>query len=235
MTLVTDILTRVARQVSVSAPSSWVTSSDDEHAEIRDDFLLETVDDLLDRLDMPSPIGASATVAGTGVETYDLPATFRRLHRGGFAVYEPGQNRPCVPVTDDGAWTHLQQVGATGVTRYYKLGGYEGARTISLYPFPSTDITVHYSTGYWIQNGGAYADAFTDPADESLFPRRVVEAGIVWRWRERRGLPFADKRTEQEILIGRLMNEQRDRHVVSMGPPQPVRWQDLVPAYIPES
>lgn len=235
MTLLTDILNRVARQVSVNAPSSWLGATDDEYLEIRDDFLLETVEDVLDRYDLPAPISTTTTVTGTGVETYALPANFLRLQRGGFAVYEAGQNRPLQPVTDDGMWQHLQQIGATGVTRYFRLSGYKGAYEIDLYPFPSTDITVHYVTDLWVVNAGNFASTFTNPTDESLIPRRIVESGIVWRWRERKGLPFADKRTEYEILLSRLSNDSRTRRAVSMGKVEPVRWQDLVPAFIPGS
>ncbi len=235
MTLITDILARVARQVSVGAPSSWLSATDDEYVEIRDDFLVETAETILDRLDLPSPVGGETTITGTGVETYSLPANFLRVQRGPLAVYEPGQNRGLVPVTDDGAWEHLQEVGATGVYRYYQITGYDGAWSISFYPFPSVPITVHYVTKNWLVLSGVAKSSFTDALDEALLPRKLLEAGIVWRWRERKGLPFADKYAEFETLLARLANDSRGRRVISMGDRTYARWQDLVPAQIPSS
>ena len=55
-TPITEVLDRIARQCNVTPPSSWVTASRYDHVELRDDILLETVDDLLDRVDWPSPI-----------------------------------------------------------------------------------------------------------------------------------------------------------------------------------
>lgn len=102
MTLVTEALDRAARQVSVASPSSWISASEDEHVEIRDDFLMETVDDILERIDLPSPIGAQVTIAGDGSASYALPADFKRLQRDAQAVFDDAQDRVVLPVTTDG-------------------------------------------------------------------------------------------------------------------------------------
>ena len=81
MATVVDVLDRIARHCSISKPSSWLTATADEYLEIRDDFLRECVDDLLDRVDWPQPVGAQITINGTGAATYALPADFRRLQR----------------------------------------------------------------------------------------------------------------------------------------------------------
>ena len=88
MTLIVDALDRVAREVSLTSPSSWVSTTADEYLEIRDDFLLETVEDISDRVDLPSPVSAQTTITGTGVETYSLPSTFKRMQRDDLAVYQ---------------------------------------------------------------------------------------------------------------------------------------------------
>ena len=141
MTLVTDALDRIARQVSIDQPASWLTATDDEHVEIRDDFLLETVDNILERLDLPSPIGKQTTITGDGSETYSLPSDFKRLQRDVAAVYETTTvRRICTPITDDGSWTYLKEVGSAGATRYYRLSGYDGNWSISFFRNPSANI-----------------------------------------------------------------------------------------------
>lgn len=235
MTTITEVLKRVARQVSVSQPSSWVTTTDARHVEIRDDFLIETVEDILDRIDLPSPIGAVATITGTGAATYALPADFLRLQRGKLAVYDPGLDRACLAVTDDGEWTALTD-SASGAERYFRLTGYRGNHEIEFYAPPSADINVHYVTTNWmVSSGGTAGSALMAEDDIILLPNRLVETGIVWRWRERKGLPYQDKFSEHEILMTRHSNDIRGRRQISFGPRKAIRWQDNVPSQIPDA
>lgn len=241
MTLVTDILARVARQVSVSEPDNWLTATATEHLEIRDDFLLETVDDVLDRCDLPEPIGATYTLTGTGAETYALPSQFKRLQRDPLAVYETTTvRRALTPATDDGFWTHLKEIGSTGAERFYRLTGYEGNWSISIYREPETtiEVKIHYVTRYWMVNAaGAYGWQFTATDDRVLLPRRVLEAGTVMRWRDRRGLPMDGKDREYETLIARMSNDRRNRRTVYFGEPyeRARPWDVPVPDQIPTS
>lgn len=234
MTTVVSVLTRVARQVSIAAPSSWVTATDDEYAEIRDDFLRQTCDDLLDRVDWPSPIGITYTVTGTGAEEYALPANFRRLQRHPYSVYDSQLDQAGVPVTTEGEWVEIEDSGMTGAIRYFRIFGYDGAYQIGFLPVPSTDITLSYITTRWmVSSGGTFGNMLSAEDDILLLPDRLVETGIVWRWRERKGLPFQDKYMEHEALLARASNDVKGRRTISFGSRKHVRWQDRVPAVIP--
>jgi len=236
MTLIVDALNRIARQCSIQAPSSWLSATADEFVEIRDDFLSETVDDVLARVDLAQPVGASTTITGTGVETYALPANFLRMQRDDLAVYDDELQRQCFPITTDGEWTDLQALGAAGGSKYYRVTGYDGNFEISFYDFPSTDITVHYITTNWMATAaGVAGNEFTSATDVLLLPRRIVEAGIVWRWRERKGLPFDAKYAEYTALLTRLANDTKGIRSINFGDRKVVRWQDRVPAFIPAS
>ena len=46
MTKITEILKRVARHCSYGEPDSWLSATDRTALELRDDFLMETVDEL---------------------------------------------------------------------------------------------------------------------------------------------------------------------------------------------
>lgn len=237
MTLVTDVLARAARQTSVTAPSSWLTATADEHVEIRDDFMSETIDDVLSRVDLPSPLGAQTVIVGNGSETYALPANFLRLQRDRLAVYDGSLRRPVEPIPTEGGYTYMKDLGVAGVVRYYRTTGYPGAFSISFYGFPTSgvDVMISYMTHNWMANAGVPGNAFTDAADICLIPRRIMETGIVWRWRERRGLPYQDKYMEYEALMTRMANDYNGRRTIAFGDAQRVRWQDQVPAFIPAS
>lgn len=240
MTLVTDALDRIARQVSLTPPTSWLSATDTEYVEIRDDFLLETVDDIQERLDLPSPIGRQQVIAGDGSASYSLTSDFKRLQRDQMAVYDGLLDRPCLPITTDGDWTYMDDVGITGVIRYYRITGFDGLHSITFNDEPATgtSITVSYVSTRWISDDGAetYKSAFTAATDVLLLPRRLIEAGTVWRWRERKGLPFQDKWAEYEALMARLSNDTRSRRLIDFGQTdKAARWQDMIPAYIPSS
>lgn len=241
MTLITDALDRVARQVSVDEPNNWLSATDLEHVEIRDDFLPETVDEVLERLDLPAPIGQQYTLTGTGAEDYDLPSNFKRLMRDPMAVYETTTvRRALIPVTDDGTWTHLKQIGSTGGDRYFRTSGYEGNWTFSVYREPEASIEViisYVSTRWKVSGEGTYGDTFDDAGDILLLPRRLIETGIVARWRERKGLDPTGKRREFEAELAKLSNDARARRVVSFGEPFARRrpWDVPVPDQIPTS
>ncbi len=236
MATVVDVLNRIARHCSLQAPSSWITTMEDQYVEIRDDFLRETVDDLLDRVDWPQPVGAQLTIAGTGVATYALPADFRRLQRNPYSVFDDNLDIPCTPITTDGDWVELLDSGIAGADRFYRLAGYPGNWTIEFEAAPSSSIVISYVTNNWkATSAGVVGDMLTSEDDVLILPERLVEVGTIWRWRERKGLPFDDKYKEFNILLGRYLNDLRGLRKVSFKARKPVRWQDRVPAFIPSA
>lgn len=217
MTLITDALDRAARQCSVVPPSSWASATDQTAMEIKD-FLDDTANDILDRVDLSSPIGASTTLSTDGSENYSLPSNFRRLQRNDYAVFETTtQRRPLIPVTTDGHWQYVKEVGTSGANRYYRIKGFAGNWTIDIYENPSASISikVNYITNNWMEDsGGTDGSTFSANDDVLLLPRRIVEAGIVWRWRERKGLPYIDKYNDYEAQLARLSNDRRSRQTI---------------------
>lgn len=239
MALISDALDTVARETSVTPPASWVSATDAEHVEIRDDFLRQAVADILDRVDLPDPVGAQYTITGDGSEEYSLPADFLRLKRDDWSVYETGLLYPLVPVPSEGEYEYIKDRGLAGAERYFTLGGYEGARTIKIYrePTASVSILVSYQSRNWMAtDGGAAGYAFTSGDDVLLLPRELIEVGCVYRWRRRRGLEYTDVYAEYEAKMSRLSVSSKARRRVSFGE-QPARkpWDVPVPDFIPSS
>ena len=236
MALVVDVLNRIARHCSIQAPSSWITAVADEYLEIRDDFLRETVDDLLDRVDWQQPVGAQTTITGTGVASYALPSDFRRLQRNPYSVYDEQLDSPGIPVTSDGDWVELLDSGIAGADRFFRLTGYDGAWEIEFESALATgdEVVISYVSNNWKASGtGAVGSTFTAADDVLILPDRLVEVGTIWRWRERKGLPFQDKYQEFNVLLARYLNDARGIRSVSFKSKRPVRWQDRIPAFIP--
>lgn len=241
MTLIVDVLNRAGRQCSLTQPDSWISATKLSYVELREDFLPETIEEISDRVDLTSPIGKQTTITGDGSEDYALPSDFKRLMRDPMAVYETTTTRRAgVPVMNEGSWTHLENIGSSGAYRYYRLQGYDENFTIGFFqnPSASVSITVSYVSNLWMATtGGTAGTAFTAATDVLLMPRRVVELGIIWRFKKRKGLPYGDVLGEYEGYLERLANDSRQRKVVSFGESgqeyKPMRVP--VPDYIPAS
>lgn len=221
MSTVADMMDHAARQCSINKILSMVTATTETAMQLKD-FLNETAEELLDRIDLPSPITQDVDIIGTGVESYALPADFLRLARDDLAVYEKSSNRrACTPISSNGAWTHLKQFGASGSGRFYRItGDTEGGFFISFFQKlkAGETITVSYVSAKWIcGSDGAAKNMWTLPDDKLLLPVAVVRLGVIWRFRQKKGMPFADVQAEYEIRLSRAINDGRGIRTVNMG------------------
>lgn len=240
MTTVAAALDRATRRLSLATPAAWIGGTAADVVQIRDDFLPETVEDLLRRVDWSDPVGKQATVTGTGAADYALPSDFIRVKRDEFTVYESASvRRACVPVTSDGMWTHLQQIGTGAGTRYYRVKGYEGNYEISFYPALETgdSVTVSYVSDKWvIDTGSNESNVFDAETDILLLHRRPIELGVMWRWREAKGLDFQTDWKKYELWVSSMANHANNLQRITFGGVKRFSpWDIPVPDYIPGS
>jgi hypothetical protein len=231
------MLDSAARQCSLEPPDDWVGTTDPSYVELRDDFLASTVQDVLDRIDPPQPVSARETITGDGSASYALPAAYSRMHRGEFAVYErTTTRRACVPVGSDGAWDYMQEFGSAGGTRYYRVTGYEGAHEIEFYDELETGqvVVVNYVSRNWLADGGTPKAMLTEATDVLLMPSKLLETGVIWRFRQRKGIAFADAMASFEAHLARYSNN-RIGTIDMAGPRMASPWDIPVPDWIPSS
>lgn len=239
MATVASALDTVALTCAMGIPGSWIASNTRSAMEMRS-ILDIVVDELLDRVDWPDPITKDATITGDGSETYDLPSDFKRLTHDDEAVYEQFRiRRFAIPVTTNGDWTNLTTLGTGGGNRFYRMSGdEESGYSISLFPYPGTNetVTVSYVSKNWLSSSGTAGSDWITATDTLLLPKRMVELGCVWRWKQRKGLPFADVLAEYEARLARSANEHRRRTSICFGEPEPMKpMRYPVPDFIPSS
>lgn len=240
MAAVKDTMDEAARECSLTPPASWISTTTTSFLEFKQ-FLTETVDELLERVDWPDPITKDTQFAGAGVETYDLPSDFKRLTRDPLTVYETTTTRRAgVPITTNGEWTYIKDIGSAGGSRYYRVAGDdEDGFTISFYRVPAVgdSITVSYISKNWLKLSGTAGDEWTDAAATLLLPWRLIKAGVIWRFRRRKGLPFADRMADYEAQLARRRNDARVIRSVDMSGGAKMRnpFDIPVPDFIPPS
>jgi hypothetical protein len=150
-------------------------------------------------------------------------------------------------------------LGVTGAYRFYRLQGYDGAWSIGFKMPLETGLTVVVSyvsknwirnptvpawidggdsiADTWIENPEFAKDSFTSGDDVCLLPRRLVEAGIVWRFRRRKALPYQDVLAEYEILMARTLSDTRTRRKIDFSGRPVLRspFDIPIPDFIPPS
>lgn len=219
MPTVAEVMDDAARECSITPPGSWITATGLSHVELKG-FLRQTADELLDRIDWPDPIAQDQTISGDGTADYTLDAAFKRLTRDPLAVYETtGTRRACIPVHSNGVWTVLQQDGSAGGSRYYRTNGdEESGYEIEFFDTPAAgiEIKVSYISKNWLKTGGNPASTWQTINDTLLLPRALIEMGVVWRFRRRKGLPYSDRMAEYEGKLARLANDARMIRSVDM-------------------
>ncbi len=202
MASLATIMDRAARECSVTPPTGWVAATTLTHVELKD-FLAETAEEVLDRLDLPNPITNDVTITGDGSASYSLPSDFKRLVRDDLAVYEPTKlRRACVFVPTNGAWTHMVQTGSAGGNRYFRTAGDESSGyTIEFYrPLESgSSAIVSYVTKNWLKTVGVAASSWALDEDTPLIPEQIIRLGVVWRFRRRKGMPYSDLLAEYAL------------------------------------
>ena len=223
MPTVAATMDKVARKCSVKKPSSWVSVTDDTRLELLD-FLDDTVEDLLDRVDWPSPIGIEQTITGTGATTYNLDSQFKRLMRDRWAQLETSNTRrTAVPIKQDGVFAYLGEVGSAGAFRYFRTAGNEeDGYTIEFFQALGTgeEVKVQYVSDYWLKTGTPptnLSDTWTLDTDTLLIPQKLIELGEVYRFRQRKGLGYNDIYAEYETKLARYHNDSRNARETDFG------------------
>lgn len=234
-----SVMDDAALQCSAPLPTSWVASTHRTHLEMKL-HLRKTVDELLERIDWPDPITQTAIITGDGSASYALPEDCKRLTYDPMAVYEATSTRRAgIPVATSGAWSHLLQIGSAGADRFYRLTGDEDAgyaiefyRPLSI----NESVTVSYISKNWMRSfSGVPGLEWTEEGDVPLLPSRAIELGVTWRFRQKKGVPYADIMAEYEIVVSRKGNQANQLKSINMAGGDPDRrpWDIPVPDYVP--
>jgi len=117
---------------------------------------------------------------------------------------------------------------------------------VCIYPVPTAGITPHYFSFEAVvrevvkgplagSQSIVYKDIFDDDNDVPLLPGEILVAGLRWRYRAEKGLPYAELKATYELLIAQAATVDQGNPVASMCydplfPQVPVPGTVLVPA-----
>ena len=237
MPTVAEVMNDAADTVSITIPTAWTSSTNKKTYRDLLRCLRQTVDDMQKRADWPD-LTLDYDVAGDGSASYDLPDAFKRVSRDDLAVYETGLRRGCIPIATNGDWTYLTETGTAANERYYRISGTESAGySIEFFqPLETGDtVTVSYVSRNWFTVSSVPGYLWTDEGAELMLPRETVFAGVVFRWRQSKGVAYLSYKVDYEKMLAGEANDARGIRKISFGSPRPTRkpWDIPIPDYIP--
>lgn len=120
-----------------------------------------------------------------------IPTDFQRLVPGGGIITASGE--PVRPVTNGPQWATLVRVNTQ--QPYF----FEGNGRFLFQPEAiGVGASLLYVSKNWIKSGSTEQESFSTDDDQILFPERLLEKNIIWRWKRQQGLVFDDNLAEFE-------------------------------------
>lgn len=207
MATIKQELDDAAMECGLTAPASWLSTSDATAAQFVS-IMRAVVEDVLDRHDW-SGVSAEETISPVSeTSSWTFPSDYERLQRDHSAVFEVSPNRrPIACVSSDGSWREMVSWGWSGAQRFYRRTG----TGLEFYrPLPSgAEVRINYQTANWVVGGlSAWA---TEATDKPVFPSRLIRFGVIARWRKQKGLRYADESAEYETALARAIGEDKPR------------------------
>ena len=217
---------RVVRRLPLTnIPTTVVGSSDPGIKQLLEMFQQEG-DELVSKSEWARLISTWTITVATGPQTEARPADYGRT-RTNASFWRSGSTLTPMagPVSPD-EWQRLTQVsgGFPGYWRPYSTG-------VQILGVPIAEtVTVEYVSDYWILDvDGTTAKAlWSDDDDTSLLPDVLLILGAVWRWKQSKGLEYAEdmatyeREQERQIAADRMSRPASTaRYYKSSGFPGP--------------
>lgn len=107
----------------------------------------------------------------------------------------------CVGPITDPEWAQMIALGVSGSLDYYRMAG----GWLLLYPGHTAANTYGYTyqSRYAVldTNGTTTKELFVADTDTTLLPSRIVRAGLEWRWKRIKRMPYAEELRMYEDML----------------------------------
>lgn len=221
---VLELTQEFCRRQGLPSPTSVVTSQDDAVLQIFG-LLNEGIMDLADRYHWQHLLQRVTFFHGGGANyaAVDFSTTytdFKALIQN--TLWDQTAKMPVNGPISAEQWTYMLNMGVAPATYNFRLYG----NALRIYPAPTVlvDVTfgMEYLSSFGVYDATAAANArqYVDDASYPRLPSNIVLADLRWRWRQAKGLPYAeDQRTCEEAIMNAVGREPLP--ALSMDEPDP--------------
>lgn len=212
MTLLSTVQNAMV-QCSLTAPSVVYTSADDIVKQMVRLLYVEGRE-LLKRHDWNILVRPVTFVCGaSNAQTNQPPSGFDRFAKGAKIWNVDNQWELTGPVNAD-EWNEAIIRDVSALPMYWRLIG--GVLNIEP-PVSGTNMRYEYISNKWIKQAGVtLATTLSADTDTFVFPEHLLELGLVWRFKQAKGLDYAeDMRTYGLWLQEAISGDSGGRRIIS--------------------
>lgn len=176
--------------LTIPRPDAVLASSDQQVMQLL--ALLKKVGtDARDRHDWNSLTTAyTFTCGASNAQSGEPPTDFARMSDG-MEMWNDTNNQIIRGPLAAREWTDMLAWGLTTIPQYWRLIG----GVLNIYS-PSSGDTIRYEyiSKYWIvkASDSTTTDTFASDADTFKLPEQLLTDGLVWRWKQAKGLDYAE-------------------------------------------
>jgi hypothetical protein len=214
MTVLSVIQSACTSGIALTRPTSVFGSSVREMLELAG-MVQETAEMIASAYEWEA-LNRIATISGDGSdEDFDLPSDFdRMLDKAQLWTAELGT--PLSPISDRDEWLGIDiQSFDFVVNAWIKYGG-----QIHIKPALAAAAEVKY----WYQsnllvapNSGANKAEFDTDTDTFRLDERLLKLGLIWKWREMKGLPYAENMADYERALAKRIVQDKGSRIIRLG------------------
>ena len=215
MSLLTLIQT-VCKRVGVAAPVSAIASTDQQIIQMIA-LANEEGEELSERYPW-SDLQTEATFVTLAAElqgTVDSIATSDFRYILNDTIWNRTQNRPMYGSLTPSDWQLLKSSNVSGPFQEYRIKG----GSLYLLPAPPAGETCafEYLSGNWCQSAAlTKQSAWAADTDTGILDERIMTSGILWRWKQVKGLDYAEDFRKYEIRVQEAMTRDAGKPTLSM-------------------
>lgn len=159
------------------------------------------------------------TLTGDGTTTaFALPADYDRMPiKAG--VFSSRSACPLSPVCDLDQWLDMQITGAFGTPGFWMILG--GAMQILPAMAAGETAKFYYQSRHAVaKSGGAAQATFTSDADTFRLSECLLTLGVIWRWKQLKGLEYAEDLRNFELAFSEDAGRDRGSRILAVGRPR---------------
>jgi hypothetical protein len=214
MTILTCIAD-IATVIGIEVPTAVFTSTDRELVELQ--ATANRVAKAMARHYDWQVLKTIATVTGDGTtEDFSLPTDYGRqlIKTKLYTTTRPFS--PLEHITDTDTWLSIVLSGTTVSSGQWTIYG----NLIHIRPALASGELGKY---YYITNNivdpaaGSNKEAFTLDSDTFLLNEYTLGLGIIYRWKQQKGLPYAEEMTDFEIALSEDVSRDKGSKILTVG------------------